>query len=186
MRDRLFLVAIGILSTVAWILTADAGRSAQGQTHGSAGRGGTHSGGFEGPAKHGARHPVNIGLAFQPEMRELFAGQPEPAPPAPGMLVGDLGVGGPDHSIAVHLLGPGIHLLTHLAVRFEGGEAVTPQPTVPSAGDSDQGGAATAQPDPNSSPLPPRPPGAAGPGRPVSAWSSPGLPGPGRPARPRW
>src|ERR1700733_13145496 len=33
MRSRLTLIGIGILSTVAWILTADAGRSAQGQMH---------------------------------------------------------------------------------------------------------------------------------------------------------
>jgi hypothetical protein len=102
------------------------------------------------------------------------------------MLIGDLVVGGPEHLIAGHLVGPTIHPLTHVAVRFEAGEAVNPQPTVPGAAESDQAGAATAEPDPTASPLPPRPPGAAGPGRPVSGWSSPGLPGPGRPASPRW
>ena len=184
MRGLLILGGIGILSTAAWIVAGDTAAFEQGRMHGSASRGGSH-GAFEGHMKHRGAYPVHLGLAFQPEMRELFAGQPEPAPPAPGMLIGDLGIGGPDHLIPSRLVAPAIHLLTHLAVRFEAGEAVNPQPTAPSAGDADQAGAATAQPDPTASPLPPRPPGAAGPGRPVSGWSSPGLPGPGRPASPR-
>ena len=108
--------------------------------------------------------------------------------PEPGMPEGGgLGVGGPEHMIAGHPVGPAIHPLTHVAVRVERGEAVIPQPTAPGAAESDQAGAATAQPNPpTASPLPPRPPGAAGPGRPVSGWSGPGLPGPGRPASPRW
>ena len=158
MRNVLILGGIGLLSMAAWIATAGAVDFEQAQVHGPGGRGGTHTTGFGAPMKHVVRHPANLGLAFQPEMRELFAGQPEPAPPAPGMLVGDLGIGGPDHLIPGHLVAPAIHPLTHLAVRFEGGEAVSPQPAAPSAGDADQAGAATAQPDPTSSPLPPRPP----------------------------
>jgi hypothetical protein len=185
MRDLLILGGIGILSTAVWMVTADAGDSGHGSMHGSAGHGGNHSG-FEGPMRHRAGYYGPMGTGFQPEMRELFAGEPEPGPAAPGMPMGGLVVGGPEHLIAGHLVGPTIHPLTHVAVRFEGGEAVNPQPTVPSAAESDQAGAATVQPDPTASPLPPRPPGAAGPGRPVSGWSSPGLPGPGRPASPRW
>jgi hypothetical protein len=181
MRDLLILGGIGILSTAAWIVTAGADDSGHGSMHGSAGHGGSH-GSFEGRMRHRAVYPGH----FQPEMRELFAGQPEPGPAAPGMPMGGLVVGGPDHLIAGHLVGPAIHPLTHVAVRFEGGEAVNPQPTAPSAADSDRAAAATVQPDPTVSPLPPRPPGAAGPGRPVSGWSSPGLPGPGRPASPQW
>jgi hypothetical protein len=185
MRDLLILGGIAIMSIAAWIATAGANDFEQGHVHGPGGRGGTHASGSGTHMKHDVRHPGSLGLAFLPETRQLFAGQPEPAPPAPGMLIGDLGIGGPDHLIPGHLVAPAIHPLTHLAVRFEGGEAVNPQPATPSAGDADQAGAATAQPDPTSSPLPPRPPGAAGPGRPVSGWSSPGLPGPGRPAIPQ-
>jgi len=55
-----------------------------------------------------------------------------------------------------------------------------PSPAAPSAADSDEAGAATAQPNPPVSPSS-RPPGAAGPGRPASRWFVPGRPGPGRP-----
>jgi len=187
MRDLLILGGVGVLSAAAWIVTAGTGALAQDQggVHGPAGRGGTHSGGFEGHMKHRTGYPGLIGTGFQPEMRQLF-GEPEPGPAAPIMLMGDLLGGGPEHMVAGHPVGSAIHPLTHVVVRDEGGEAVVPQPIVPSAADSDQAGAATAQPDPTASPLPPRPPGTAGPGRPVSGWSSPGLPGPGRPASPRW
>jgi hypothetical protein len=184
MRDLLILRGIGILSTAACIVSVDIGASGQERTHGAAARGGGH-GTFEGQMKHRAGYPMHLGIGFQPEMRHLF-GEPETGPAAPGMPMGDLGLGGPEHMVAGHLVGPAIHALTHVPVRVEGEEAVVPQPTAPSAAESDQAGAATAQPDPTASPLPPRPPGAAGPGRPVSGWSSPGLPGPGRPPSPRW
>jgi hypothetical protein len=189
MRGLLILGGVGVLSAAAWIVTAGRGALAQDQgqarVHGPGGRGGTHTTGFTGPMKHATHHPVNFGLAFQPEMRELFAGQPEPGPPTPDMALGDSGVGGPGHLIAGHQVAPSIHPLTHVPMRFEGDDVAIPQPPAPIADDSDRAGAATVQPDPSASPMPPRPPGAAGPGRPVSGWSSPGLPGPGRPASPR-
>jgi len=187
MRDLLILGGIGFLSTVAWIVTADAGDSGQGSMHGSSAHGGSHST-FAGHMRHGGGYAGgHVFFSTQPETRStLFAGEPEPGPAAPGMPMGGLVVGGPEHMIAGHLVGPAIHPLAHVAERVERGEAVIPQPTAPSAAESDQAGAATVQPNPTASPLPPRPPGAAGPGRPVSGWSSPGLPGPGRPASPRW
>jgi hypothetical protein len=189
MRGLLILGGVGVLSAAAWIITAGTGALAQDQgearVHGAGGRGG-HTPGFTGPMKHGSYHPANLGLAFHTEVRELFAGQPEPGPPAPGMLpLGDLGVGRPGHLIAGPQVAASIHPLTHVPMRFEGDEAANPQPAAPIADDSDRAGAATAQPDPSASPLPPRPPGAGGPGRPVSGWSSPRLPGTERAASPR-
>jgi hypothetical protein len=79
-----------------------------------------------------------------------------------------------------------MHPVAHGGERLERGEDVTVQATAASAAQSNQHGSATAQPNPSTpSPLPSRPPGAAGPGRAVSGWWGPGLPGPGRPSRPR-
>jgi hypothetical protein len=57
MRDLLILGGIGILSTSAWIVTADAGASGQGQgrMHGPAGHGG-----FEGHMKHRAGYSERL------------------------------------------------------------------------------------------------------------------------------
>ena len=52
---------------------------------------------------------------------QLFPGEPEPGPAAPGMPTGGLAVGGPEHMIAGHPVGPAIHPLAHVAVRVERG-----------------------------------------------------------------
>jgi len=137
--------------------------------------------GSGGHARGGAVFPTQLD-----EQLSLFRGEPEPGPAAPGMPTGVLVVGGPEHRIAGHLVGPASHLPAHVVARVERGEAVIGGPTAPISAESDEEGAATAQPDPTASPNSARPPGAAGPGRAVSGWSSPGLPGPGRPAGPRW
>jgi len=182
MRGLLILNGIGFLSTV-WTVSADDGSSAYRSKHARPGHGG-----LEYHMRHGGGHFAiggQLGMYF-PTPPELYTWESEPGP-APGMPTGGLVVGGPEHRIAGHLVGPATHAPTHLIVQVEGRMAVTPQPTIPSATDTDQAGTATAQPSPpTASPWQSRPPGASGPGRPVSGWSSPGLPGPGRPASPRW
>jgi hypothetical protein len=186
MRGLLILGGIGILSAAAWSVTAGEGASGQRSAHGASGHGG-----LEGHVRHGGGHAGHTGM-FWPTQQEarprlLFAGESEPRIAALGMPTGGLMVGGAEHVIEGHLVGPAIHPHAHVVVRVEWEEAVIPQPPAPIAVESDQAGAATAQPNPlTASPLQPRPPGAAGPGRPVSGWSSPGLPGPGRPASSRW
>jgi hypothetical protein len=68
----------------------------------------------------------------------------------------------------------------------EQGKGLIPQATASHAAESDQSGAATAQPNPTASPSSPRPPGTTGPGRRMAGTSGPGLPGPGRRITPRW
>ena len=182
MRGLLILGGIGFLSTAAWTATADDGASWYGSKHPRPGHGG-----LEYHMRHGGGHFATAGQLgmFFPTSPELFTWESAPSP-APGMPTGGLVGGRPEHMVAGHPVGPAIHPLIHVTVLVERGEAVIPQPTAPSAAESDQAGAATAQPNPTASPLPPPPPGAAGPGQPMSGWSSPGLPGPGRPASPRW
>jgi hypothetical protein len=181
MRDLLVLCCIGILSAAAWMATAGAADPGHGGGHGR--------GGSEGSMRHGGVHSEIIILMMmptQPETRSLlFFGEPEAGPAPPGLPTGGLVVGGPEHLSGGHAVIPAVHLLTHVAVRVDGGEALIPQPAAPGDAGSDQGGAATSQPNPAASPSSPRPPGGVGPGRPVSGWSGPGLPGPGRPVSPR-
>jgi hypothetical protein len=179
MRGMLFVCGIGILSAAAWTVTAGEGASGHGSMHGSAGRGGSAS-----HMRLGG-HCEHMGIFFRSEpahqLMELVAGEPGPGPAYLGGPMGGLVVGGPEHMIAGHLVGQAVQALAHVAARVEPGESVNSQ--LSSAGDtqSDQAGAATAQPNPpTANPLPPRPPGATGPGRPVSGSSGPGLPGPGR------
>jgi hypothetical protein len=179
MRDALIVCGIGILSAAAWTVTAGEGASGHGSMHGSPGHGGG-----AGHMRLGG-HCEHMGIFFPTEavhqITELVAGEPGPAPAYLGMPTGGLVVGGPEHMIAGHLVGPSAHPLAHVAARVEPGEVVISQPSSGGDTQSDQAGAATAQPNPpTANPLPPRPPGASGPGRPVSGWSSPGLPGPGR------
>lgn len=178
MRNLLILVGIGILGAAAWAATADEGGHGQGAAHGSRGHGG-----LEGHMKRGGGHTRHVGVLLP---TQLALGEPEPGPIAPEMIVGGLVVGGPEHMVAVHPVGPAIHPLAHVPLRGEHGEAVVLQPTTPDAAGSDEEGAATAQPNPDASPSSPRPPGAGGPGRRVTGQSGPGRPGPGRPADPRW
>jgi len=185
MRDKLNLCGIGILSAAAWTVTTGEGASGHGSTHGS-----SRHGGHAGHMQHGGGHAEHMGIFFPSELAhqvmEHVAGEPGPGPANLGMPMGGQVVGEPEHMIASHLVGPAIHALAHVAARVEPGEVVIPQPTAANDAQSDQAGAATAQPNPpTANPLPPRPPGAIGPGRPVSGQSSPGLPGPGRLLSPR-
>jgi hypothetical protein len=186
MRDLLILCRIGILSAAAWTVTAGEAASGHGSMHGSPGHGGPG-----GHMRHGDGHAEHMGIFFPSEpahqFMSLVAGELGPGPAYLGMPMGGVVAGGPEHMIAGHLVGLAIHPLAHVAARVEPGEAVIPQPTAPGDAQSDQAGAATAQPNPPAAnPLPPRLPGAFGPGRRVSGRSSPGLPGPGRPPSPRW
>jgi len=181
MRNLLILCGIGMLSAAAWTVAADAGHGPRPPV----------VGGLVGHMRHGEGHAEQMGIFFPSnpahQFMEQLAGEPGPGPAYVGVPTGGLVVGGPEHMIAGHLAGPAIHPIAHVAATAEREEDVIAQSAVPSAAQSDEGGAATAQPNPpTASRLPPRPPGAAGPGRWVSGWSGPGLPGPGRPPGPGW
>jgi hypothetical protein len=185
MRNLLLLVIVGILSIGVWTATAGEGASGHGSMHGPPGH---H--GLPGRMPHGGGHAGDMGIFFPSvpaqQFMESIAGEPGPAPAHLALPTGGLVVGGSEHMIAGHMVGPAIHPHTHPAVRAEAGMAVSSQVTASSDDESDQAAMTTAQPNPPiASPLPPRPPGAGGPGRRVSGWSSPGLPGPGRPPSPR-
>jgi hypothetical protein len=147
-------------------------------------------GGLQYRIVHISHHAGRFGHTFFATQTEivpyLFIAGPGPGSAAPGMFIGLAVVGGAEHMTAGHFVGPASHPVAHAAVRVDQREASISQPTAPGADESDQEGAATAQPDPTASPVSARPPGVAGPGRPVSGWSGPGLPGPGRPASPGW
>jgi len=180
MRNILISGRIGILITALWTVTLDAG--AAGHGHGSA-HGSHGQSGLEGHVRHGGGHTEHYWMFFP---TQLYPAEPEPGPGSPESLTGGLMVGAPAHMIAGHLMGPGIHPHAHVAMRVERGEPLSTQSTPWSSSESDEEGAATAQPNRTASLVSPRPPGAVGPGRPVSGWSGPGLPGPGRPERPGW
>jgi hypothetical protein len=174
MRVLLILGGIGILGAAAWAVTADEGGHGHGSSPGAYGQGG-----LEVHMRHGGGHTGHIGLLLP---TQLALGEPEPGPVAPEMIMAGLVGGGPEHMVAVHPVGPAIHPLAQVPLRVVLGEAVSPQSTDADAAGSDDGVRATAQPNPDASPSTGRPPGAGGPGRPVSGWSGPGRPGPGRPA----
>jgi hypothetical protein len=177
MRDRLILCGIAIFSAATWTVAAyAAGRGPHGPPL---------KGGLVGHMRHVGGHADHMGIFFPVEPAQQFmdqlAGEPGPGP-AYGMPTGGQVVGGPEHMIALHLVGPPVHPVAHVTERVERGEEVIPQSTVANAAATDHTGTATAQPiPPTASPLPPRPPGVAGPGRPVSGRWGPGLRGPGRP-----
>jgi hypothetical protein len=185
MRKLPILSGVGILSTAAWMVTLDAREQER-----ASGRAAYPQDGLEFRMVHVRRHAGRFGHTFFATELEmvpyLVPGQPEPGSAAPGMFIGGSVLGGTDHTTAGHVVGPTGHPLAHVPVRVEQGEPSIPQPAASSAGESDDSGAATAQPDPTDSRMLARPPGAGGPGRPVAGWFGPGLPGPGRPASPGW
>jgi hypothetical protein len=184
MRKMLIVGGVGMLSLAVLTVTLDARAQGHGAAHGSRGHGG-----LEGHMRRGGGHAGHAGSVFPMQLASepyLFPGEPEPGPAAPGIFTGGAIVGGSEHMTAGHLLNPAGHPLVHVTARVEQGEPLIPQRTAPSADESDQAGAVTAQSDLTASPISARPPGAGGPGRPVSGWSGPGLPGPGRPASPEW
>jgi hypothetical protein len=184
MRGLLILCGIGILSMAAWTVTAGAqGRGSMqvSQGQGALGEPLRPAGGSWG------RRGLFLPTSPQQERRSLlFFGEPETGPAPPGMPTAGQEAGVPEHLISDYPVIPAIHLVGNAVEQVDHAQAAIPQPTVPgAAAETDQAGAATAQPGPTASPSLPRPPGAVGPGRPVSGWSGPGLPGPGRRARPR-
>jgi hypothetical protein len=90
---------------------------------------------------------------------------------------------GPEHLVTVQFAGPPVHPLAHVPPRVERGSGEIPQ-SAPSGGAEPEREGAVAKPTVTS--WAPRPPGAAGPGRPVSGRAGPGRPGPGQLASPRW
>ena len=82
-------------------------------------------GGFAGHMRHGAAHAGHMGIFFPTEPAQQFMeqlpGEPGPGPAYLGMPTGGLVVGGPEHMIAGHLVGPAIHPLEHVAARVERG-----------------------------------------------------------------
>jgi hypothetical protein len=181
MPNLLIPCGIGMLSAVAWTVAAGEGASGHGATHGSPGHGG-----FAGHMRPGGCHPEHMGIFFPSEPTHrlfvLVAGEPGPGTASMDMPIGGVVVGGPEHTIADHAAGQNIHPVAHVAARVVPGEPMVGQATVAGGAESDQVGAATAQPNPpTAKPSPPRPPGAVGPGRRMPGWSGPGRPGPGRP-----
>ena len=68
------------------------------------------------------------------------------------MFIGGAVLGGTEHMAAGHVVGAVSHALAHIPVRGEQGEALIPQQAA-SAGESNDVGAAIAQPDPTDSPM---------------------------------
>jgi hypothetical protein len=178
MRGLMIVSGLGMLSAAAWAAAADASGHGHGSAHGAHGHGRS-----EGPMRHGAGHPDFVGMmmATHSSIEER-----EPAAIAPEMFSGGPVGGGSEHLVGGHPAGSAIHPPVRVPLRVERGSAALPQPTAAEGTESDHDGAATGPPNPTVSPWSSRPPGAAGPGRPVSGWSGPGRRGPGRPAGPRW
>jgi hypothetical protein len=188
MRNLMILAGIGIMSAATWMDSAGQGFQDQDWTHRPHAR---DYGGLQGPMmRQGAGRYVRVGrhaiLVVFPE--QLIHGGPEFGPVSPDMFAGDLMAGDTEHPVAGPPPAPATHPhpVAHVPLRVEQGGAVIPQPAVPSAAPPDQREAAIAPPIPAVSPWLPRPPGTAGPGRPISGQPGPGMRGPGRPAPPRW
>lgn len=218
-HDLLILGGIGLLSAAAWAASAGAGME-----HGSRGSHG-EAGLEEGSERRFWVRGEYRGNAF-PLSEEvesfLFPGEPQLSLAPPDTFPGGEGEGTPQflipadhegplsHLIPGHHPGPADHHHAHVVVPVHAGQAEIPQHPAHTGGESDDAGAATAQPDPTAS-LPYRvparrrddggaataqpnptatpafqfPPGATGPGRRMSGWPGPGRPGPGRRTRPR-
>lgn len=189
MRNLLIVASVGILGVAAWTVTLDA----QSQRHGATSASPAHSGLVVYPRYTEYHFEIIGGLIFpvQTEINpSLFPGQPDLGSADQDMSTGGAFVAGHGPMVGGHQgfgdqhAGPASH--AHVVVHGDQAKALFPQVTAPRAAESDQGGAATAQPNPSVAPWSPRPPGAAGPGRRVTGRSGPGLPGPGRRASPRW
>ena len=178
MRNLWIFLAIGILTAAAWTVTAVAqGRGTVSAYPGQGEIGVTTRtvGGFF------IHRGIVVTIPGQPGRQSLlFFGEPETGPAPPGMPTGE-----PEHVIGDHSVAPVIHLLSDPAQPVDSEKGTTPQSTsAGGAGDLDQANVANAPQNPSANPSSPRPPGARGPGRPVSGWAGPGQPGPGRPATP--
>jgi hypothetical protein len=182
MLGRLIRCGFMLLSASIWCAAAGA--------VGSGPHGPPLHGGLVGHMKRGAGHAAgHMGIFFPVEPAQQFmnqlSGEPGPAPAYFSVPVGGPVVAGAEHMIAAHLTGAPMPHFARLAERVELGQAMTAQTALTNGAGIDQGGVATAQPlPPTASPLPSRPPGASGPGWPMSGSWGPGLPGPGRPPSP--
>ncbi len=161
MRDMLILCAIGALSAAAWTATAGEGPSVHGAMHGSPGRGFV-----TGHMGHSGHHVGSMGIFFPVEPAQQFMqqlpGSSGPAPTHFGMSTTAPAVFEPEHIATAHAVGPAIHPLEHVGAPVEARAAVIPRPAAVGAADSDQAGAATAQPNPPTArPSASRPPGAS-------------------------
>jgi hypothetical protein len=179
MRKPLILVSLGILSAAVWPVSSDV-RAHGG--HGSSSHGG-HGHGSESELRRIENRTLHVGM-FVPT--QFVTGvPPEPGPPLPDLLTGGLAVGSPEHLVEGHLGAPNAHHHAHALLRFEGGQTSRSQPISPRNTEPAEDDQLTVQPNRAANPWLPRPPGAAGPGRPVSGSPSPGRRGPGRPVSPR-
>jgi hypothetical protein len=158
MRNLLILCLVGILSAVAWTLTASEGASRHGSMHAPVGHGGS-----EGRLRLGRVHPADMGIFFPIEPAQQFMdqlpGEPGPAPahlfaPTGGLVAGEpehnwppVIAGGPEHNwppvMAGAVVDAGIRPLEHMAPSVERGDAENPHPNAPGAADLDHAGTAT-------------------------------------------
>jgi hypothetical protein len=185
MRNMLILGAVGILSVAAWFVTSSARAQGLGSAHRPYSQ--ERSEVRTVPVRRFAGHIGHTFFATELETQVyVLPGEPDVGPVAPGMFTGAAFVGGTDHMTAGHLTGTRSHTNAQVHARVEQRDPLTSEPAAPGGGESNDTGAATAQPNSTANPSWARPPGASGPGRPVSGWSGPGLPGPGRPASRGW
>jgi hypothetical protein len=194
MRYLLILGGIGMLSAAAWMATSNADAAGHGSAHGSHG----HAGLEEGSERHVSLH--------QEMESNFFPGEPELTAAFVDMIlldiiIGEAAEGGPQHLFPGHLIpghlipghgaGPVSHHHAHVLVQAHSDQGSSSdqdsslQPTAHHGGESDDVGAATAQPDPTANPSIQPPPGATGPGWRMSGRPGPGRPGPGWPTRQR-
>jgi hypothetical protein len=189
MRGMLILGGVGFLTTAAWTANLD------GQAPGRGSPLGSQNGRrleVQVPVRRYAGGGGRTGRMFFAVEYEtvpypdLYFGAPAPVHGAPGMLAVGGETRGAEHMNAGHFAGSSSRPHAHLPAGVGSRESLVLNADVASAAQSDEAGPATAQPDPTANPYLARPPGAGGPGRPVSGSYGPGLPGPGRPANPEW
>lgn len=141
-----------------------------------------------GNMKHDGSHSGHAGTLcptpLEAHPRLPFAGESEPRVTGLGVPNAGLILGGQERVIVGHLVGPAIHIREHIIQSVEQAEVPVLRVPAPVPAGSDHEDRGTAQPTPTASPSQLRPPGAAGPGQPVSGWSEPGRLGPGRVAGP--
>ncbi len=163
MRNLLIVGAVGILSLAAWIVTLVAAAQGRGWAQSSQYRRGLEV--QVEVRRHGGGGGRSGRMFFATEVEtiplpNLFPGQPLPGPAAPDMFAGGAEMGEPEHVTAERPLGTASHHLAHVPGGVEGREPYAQSPA-PTAADSDQAGAATAQPDPTANPSVPHPPAPA-------------------------
>jgi hypothetical protein len=187
MRYLLILGGAGFVSVAAWAATLHARPQVRGSALGSQDR---HRLELQVPIRRHAGGGGRSGRMFFAVEYEtvplpaVYPGFSAPGPAAPGALTGGALAGESDHITAGHVMGSASHPLAHAPAGVDGADTSVLHTDSASAPQSDDAGSATRQPDPGANPYSARPPGAGGPGRPVSGFAGPGLPGPGRPARP--